>query len=238
MVKLYAVFTGDIIGSRKRPEAQLENSISSLAETARRLSTLTGTDTRFTRFRGDGWQFLLADPGQYLLAFTLLLARLRSTPETLQTRMAINIGPVDYIGTTDLSDARGSAFTQSGHALDNLGRDQDFVLSSAPTDPVELLGAADRQTSLLGSIDWYDIPILGLVSFIAKRWTKAQAEAVALALEHSGETQADIARRLGITRQALNTRLVGAGFGPIRGAITFTKMFDGSNEPQLATAAR
>jgi len=225
MEKIYAVFTGDLIGSSKALPQKVEATMQNLADTGDRLSRLTGSDTKFTRYRGDGWQLLLADPGNFLLGVLLILARLRAAPDTLRTRIAIGAGAVHSLGTSDLRDAQGFAFTVSGQALDSLKRDRNIVLASAPNDPLGILGGNGDRAAIQGQVDWYGPVILGLVGFIAGHWTRAQAEAVAIALEHGQETQAEIAARLGITRQALNLRLTGAGYGPLRGAVKLTAVF-------------
>lgn len=222
MEQAYAVLTGDLIASSKASPLRLATTMANLAETGQILTKLTGSDPRFTRFRGDGWQMLIADPGKYLLAVALILARLRATPETLATRIAIGVGTVNNPGTTDLSDARGAAFIFSGQALDGLKRDRNMVIASAPGDPVGLLGINAKRPGMLGNVELFDGVILDMFSFIAGRWTAAQAQAVAMALENHEETQAAIAARLGITRQALNLRLTGAGYGPTLSAIRLT----------------
>ena len=64
MEQAYAVLTGDLIASSKASPLRLATTMANLAETGQILTKLTGSDTRFTRFRGDGWQMLIADPGK------------------------------------------------------------------------------------------------------------------------------------------------------------------------------
>ena len=92
-----------------------------LADAAREISGWTpGADTRFTRYRGDGWQMHLAEPGLALRAALVLAARLRAADTGLATRAAIGIGRIEDLGTASLADARGPAFEASGHALDRM----------------------------------------------------------------------------------------------------------------------
>src|SRR5690606_13951285 len=65
---------------------------------------------------------------------------------------------------------------------------------------------------------WIDA-ILHLAEIQTDRWSSHQAEAVALALEPGWSVQSDLADRLKITRQALNTRLKGAGFAAFQTAL-------------------
>ncbi|OYX21204.1 MAG: hypothetical protein B7Z04_03745 [Rhodobacterales bacterium 32-66-9] len=76
MQLLYAVLTGDLIGSSKAPRARLETTMENIAATARFFTEFTGEDTRFTRYRGDGWQMILS-PAFFLRAVTMILARLK-----------------------------------------------------------------------------------------------------------------------------------------------------------------
>ena len=86
MQLLYAVLTGDLIGSSKAPRARLETTMENIAATAQFFTEFTGHDTRFTRYRGDGWQMILS-PAFYLRAVTIILARLKADPQALPTRI-------------------------------------------------------------------------------------------------------------------------------------------------------
>ena len=199
--------------------------MSGLAATAQLLAALTGQDTRFTRHRGDGWQILIARPELYLRATTLILARLKADADTLPTRIGIGIGRIDSQGTADLRDAGGPAFEYSGRALDGLTRDRTLTVLQGPQDPLANLGRGAADPASADAPGWSGAAILALLGCITDGWTAPQAEAVGLALQHDGETQGTIAAHLGITRQALNLRLTGAGYGPILSAIRLTETY-------------
>jgi hypothetical protein len=218
---IYSVITGDLIASTKASPEKLEAAMASIATTAAFLTDYTGADTRFTRFRGDGWQLVLT-PQYYLRAIALILAGLKTETQTLSTRFGIGFGPVDSLGTVDLSDAKGSAFVHSGHALDSLKRDQTAMLSAGMTTNGTHGAKAER---LRGAVEWSDAAMLPMFSFIARRWSRAQAEAMGIALKNDSQTQATIAEQLGITRQALNLRLTGAGYIPILTAMRLTETY-------------
>jgi hypothetical protein len=237
MTLLYAVLTGDLIGSSKASPLKLDATMDNIAATAKFLSQYTGEDTKFTpvdakftRYRGDGWQLVLS-PAFYLRAVALISARLKTDRQTLQTRFGIGIGTVDSLGGPDLRDAHGAAFEHSGHALDSLTRDQAIMLAGGA---VAELGQAERAERLRGAIEWSEAAMLPMFGFITRRWSQAQAEAMAIALENDNQTQATIAAKLGITRQALNLRLTGAGYGPILTAIKLTERYfkDTTNEDE------
>jgi len=215
----HAVITGDLIGSSKAAPERLEAGMASIATTAAFLTMYTGDDTRFTRFRGDGWQIVLP-PRYYLRAIALILAGLKTDTHALSTRFGIGFGIADSLGTTDLSDARGSAFVHSGRALDCLRRDQAAMLSAEIATGGRHGAKAER---LRGAVEWSDAAMLPMFGFIARRWSHAQAQALGIALKDDSQTQATIAGKLGITRQALNLRLTGAGYVPILTAIRLTE---------------
>ena len=85
-----AILTGDLIGSTDAPANALERAMDALAATARGISDWTpwsDAGTRFTRFRGDGWQAHVADPGLAVLTGDIIRSTRRS-PEALDAAMA------------------------------------------------------------------------------------------------------------------------------------------------------
>ena len=187
----FAVLTGDLIKSRRSDTAAVEAAFDALRRAATDFGQFRDVDLRFTRFRGDGWQVLT--PAHLVLeAMLFVLARLRADPSGIETRISAGIGAVEAIGTANLSDATGTAFFASGDQLDSI--------------------SPKRKLTLGGSgIDAMQVAIIDLAEFITDGWTAAQAEAVALSLQHPTHTHDDIAKALGITRQAVQSRLAGAG---------------------------
>jgi len=206
MAQLQAVFTGDLIGSRAAPERAVEQAMTALKNAAQGIGKAEDIDLRFTRHRGDGWQILLPDPRHCLTAYLALTAGLRAADSGLSTRMAIGLGPVTSPGTSDLSDAAGAGFVTSGDLLAELGR-------AAGPGHVQIGGP--------GVTDWQK-GIFGLAGWIASGWSAQQAEAVHIVLMERDETSnAHRAAQLGISRQAFEARLKGAGlaaFEPARRA--------------------
>jgi hypothetical protein len=197
---LAAILTGDLIGSTEAPPIALERAMQVLADAARDISAWTGADTRFTRYRGDGWQVHVAEPGQALRTALALIARLRAADAGLATRAAIGIGRFDSLGSASLADAHGAAFEASGHALDRMPRTRRLTIEG------------DGVTAL------HKI-IVDLLDERTTRWSKEQAEAMALYLAPDNPTLNDIAPRLRISPQAVNYRLSGAGANAIRHAV-------------------
>jgi hypothetical protein len=167
-----------------------------IAECARAI----GQRTDFTRFRGDGWQMRLLQPGDCLWACLLILARLRAQDGALGCRIAVGIGEEYPTDAKTLSTAMGPAFNASGRALDQMKPDRLLALSSLPEKP-------DRFRQIAFTV----------ASTLAARWSREQAEAIALKLDADSpaderESNEGIARELGVTRQAIDARLKAADY--------------------------
>ncbi|MFG5380187.1 hypothetical protein [Yoonia sp. R2-816] len=189
---LHAVLTGDLIKSRQASTAAVDATLKALGDAAATFGTVWGLDLRFTRFRGDGWQVVLSNPGLLLDAALYFIARLRAGQTGIATRISIGVGPIESLGSHDLADATGPAFFISGDHLGHMGRNRMITLSGTG------IGAAQ-------------VAIIDLAECIATGWTATQAEAVALHLEGDVPRHEDIAAKLGVTRQAIQSRLSGAG---------------------------
>ncbi|WP_135504747.1 SatD family protein [Roseovarius aestuariivivens] len=194
---IYAVFTGDLIGSRDAEPDAVEASLSVLRDTANRLGEQHDFDPRFTRSRGDGWQILLPQPRRLFDTYLALVASLTAQDTGLATKISIGIGQVSSAGSTDLSDADGPAFVAAGDMLDHLST------SSGPIRvAIEGPGSTQWQRGILRMTDW-----------ICQSWSRQQAEAVALYLLRPDlGANADRAAVLGITRQAFEARFKSSGF--------------------------
>jgi hypothetical protein len=192
-----AVLTGDLIGSTAASPAMVEAAMATILRTARRI----GPTTRFTRYRGDGWQIYLDDPGQGLWAMLLIAAELRAA-KGLESRIALGLGSA-YGGSADsLTTAGGSAFVASGRALDNLQPPQRLTIA-VDTDHVDVLHAR----------------LVALIDERVADWSPEQAEAMAYDLAPEDHlAQAQIAARLGVSRQAIAARLKAAGRAQLTGA--------------------
>jgi hypothetical protein len=196
------VLTGDLIGATLAGPARVDHAMTVIAGAANRLGAA------FARHRGDGWQMLLPGQGSFLSAVVFLTADLATDPQALPSRIAIGLGTAQVPATGGLAGASGTAFVQSGRALDKMAA-QGRTLTLAGT------GTDDIQRSLLG-----------FVEDRMARWSPEQAEVVALKLRPApldpdkGPTQDDIARALGISRQAVAARLQAAGWTLILTACT------------------
>ena len=193
-----AVLTGDLVGSRAAGDVNIAAAMEQLSRTAHKLDQ----NARFSRFRGDGWQMVLHEPNRALFATLLLLADLRASRLSIETRISVGIDGVQSFGTANLSDASGDAFLRSGHGLDTLPRQKRLAITQC--NPVLALWAS----AVFDYIEWQ-----------SRGWTVAQAEAIATALRHPNETQKKLSVRLAITRQAMQSRLTSAGWPSVQTAL-------------------
>jgi hypothetical protein len=196
---LAAVLTGDLVASTSAPPAEVDRVMHRLDTTVQEAARALGTDNpRFTRFRGDGWQIVVSPAPLYLRITAVLLSGLRLFDTGIGTRIGIGIGAVDRLGTRDLSDASGPAFTQSGHALDSLPGTDRLAIAGLPAP----------------SLAWHAAALDTLAHF-STRWSREQAEALLHRLLAETRPLQHIAADLGITRQALSARLAVAGEKPL-----------------------
>jgi hypothetical protein len=166
---------------------------------AKHEADISGLDVRFARFRGDGWQIYCSDAAKVFRLTVLVLANLRSRPALAQTRLSVATGTVSALPQTGLASASGEVFSLSGHGLDSIGNDRLVFESEAPY--------AHWQRPLFSYLNWQ-----------SSRWSPEQAEAVVLAFRYNPPSPRNVSDELGISRQAAQARLSGAGYGPLSDA--------------------
>ncbi len=196
---LAAVLTGDLVGSTNAGKVAIDETMDEISATAQLIDR--HGSFRFTRFRGDGWQMVIVPYQRALRSAVMILAALRAKRDLLPTRIAIGVGRIEGLGTEDLRDASGPAFTYSGQALDNMSRGERLFHT--------FHGA--QMPAQIASI---------LIDDRIRRWTPEQAEAAAIYLDPCQPTSSKVARLLGISPQAASYRLIGAGAGALREALT------------------
>lgn len=193
-----AVITGDLIASTKRSASEIDAAMQAIRDAA---ATIAGwntpsTDSRFTRYRGDGWQIIVASPRYALRAAVLIQGKLIALG--MESRIFAGVGQANTLGTATLADASGEAFQRSGQGLDNMG------------DAWRLGIEGD-------SVLVEDQLIADLLGERMGRWTAAQAEAAAMQLASPSRiiTLFEIGKALNISPQAVNDRVRGAGCATI-----------------------
>ncbi|WP_435258679.1 winged helix-turn-helix transcriptional regulator [Thioclava sp. FR2] len=190
-----AVLSGDLVDSTEYSSEAVDRAIDRIQRIAEDHETSTFTSpVKFTRFRGDGWQFAVGYVPEALRLAVRCISVLKGSVDLPHTRIAIGIGIADSMGTTSLADAHGSAFTVSGQALDWL---------SKTNKRLTIAGQASGVTAL------HQIATEALMLRINK-WTREQSEAATLFLRNPKISGKEIAETLGITPQAVSARLTGA----------------------------
>lgn len=205
----YAVVTGDVIeSSHIDPElrARLPGILRRCADEVRQaLPEAVPVDAAI--YRGDAWQLLVVNPEQALLATLHLRTGLQSALEEtrLDTRAAIAVAPIDFIGAEGVGTGDGPAFRLSGQVLEKLDKRVSLGLAAPDLFSEDCLQA-----------------LLVLVDHIASRWSGRQARAVRGAL--LGWTQEEIANRAWddpVSQQTVAQHLDRAGWRAVQRALSF-----------------
>lgn len=161
-------------------------------------------------FRGDSWQLALTHAPAALRVSLYLqgLLRLMSTTERLASRIAIGIGPVDFLPEESVSEGDGTAFRLSGRALEEMDRDRRLAIG------------VDDATTIC---ECRALPtIVTLIDAMTENWTAKQALAATGALRDL--TQEEIGREwqpAPVTQQAIAQHLDSAGWSAVREAVVY-----------------
>jgi len=176
--KKYAVITGDIVDSSKLSKTQRKQLPAQIAKASRDTRDFFGAAVpmEVDVFRGDGWQLIVSEPTASLRVGLFFRACLRTAAKRgrgLDTRLAIAIGTVDFVGDR-VSGGDGEAYRLSGRLLEQIPGKQRLQIA--------LPGEAGDDAIAV---------IVRLIDVIARGWTGRQAQAVCGALR--GWTQEKIA---------------------------------------------
>jgi hypothetical protein len=177
--RIYAVISGDIIGSSKLPPPERAELPDLMKQASNDLRAFMGqvVPLEVDIFAGDSWQLLVSEPGEALRAAIFYRSSIiAATQKKMDTRLVIALGKVDFIPGERVSEGDGEAFRLSGKALRESVGKQQMRFVAGP--------AAESET--------WDAT-LGLLDVIVRRWTARQAQAVLGALQ--GWVQAEIAAR-------------------------------------------
>jgi hypothetical protein len=193
----FAVLTGDLVASRDLDPRQLDLAFEVLTKAASAASDWAGGKLRLSRSRGDGWQVAVPEQRADLRIALTFRANLTATGTGLETRIGLARGQISPIRNNDLNAASGPAFVAAGEALDGLAPPALFAHANGGA-----LAASTR-----------------LADHISQQWTAAQARAIAPMLCPGPPTHAEVAARLGITRQAVTQALAAAGYDTLSSAL-------------------
>jgi predicted DNA-binding protein YlxM (UPF0122 family) len=200
--KIYAVLTGDLIGSSRFRIEEREKVISNLKDSFKMISPDSITSP-FVIFRGDSFQGVLSRPDEALNAALIirssLLSRFKGKRARLDARIAIGIGTIDYLSGNQVGEGDGEAYRNSGPELDKMKkREQNLIIKTPWAGINEELRI---ECSLLDAL--------------IQRWTKEQAEVILYHIT-KGVTQEEIAKILGISQPAVFQRLKTGGYWAVQ----------------------
>lgn len=211
----WAVFTGDIVDSSALAPDALDGIMQQIQEISWEGSGWAHAEgdqtyVGFARRGGDGWQIAINRPLLSLRFSLYIQARLRSMNSAYATRIAAATGegklPVmkregddnsSGLAFDDLNSAHGPAFTASGRLLNELAGHT-------------LMAQADG-----GALD----AAFRLADYISQGWTQAQARSLCLMLPPGAGPRRVAADALGVSRQAVDQALNGAGYAAIIDAL-------------------
>lgn len=205
-----AVLTGDIVGSSKLGAERrliLYETFPVLSEIL--LQQYPDCITyKMSNFRGDGWQVIVNSPSKAfeISLFIRTFIRYKFQTEKLDTRIAIGVGPVQFIPEDNVSAGDGEAYLSSGHLLESFSS-QYMGLCFSSVKPTLLLSSLENLVSLL--------------DLIITSWGPGQSQAVHLALQ--GFTQSDIAKNWQpnpIKQPSVSRSLQTAGWDQVKSSLT------------------
>jgi len=231
--RLYAVITGDVVGSSKLEPAVRHALLDLLAASFATVDECFGPmESRFAIYRGDSFQGVLSNPRTAMHAALLLRASIRAGlpgtrfPKDPDVYLAVGIGTISSLPEGQGAMGDGEAFRRSGPALDDLttkgtraaayaGAESHRPYESGEGRSMSAYALADlkseRRTAFRTPWPEADHELsaeCALLDAIANRWSGKQAEALSLYLR--GSTQESIGKRLGIRQPSVASRLQAA----------------------------
>lgn len=193
-----SVLTGDLVASRRHGAEALDEAMQVLDRASRDIGEDLDTKPVFQRHRGDGWQLVLP-MGQYGLRAALRIQAALAAAGSLATRIGIGVGPAHIPDDGDLAAASGAAFHMAGDVLAGLARGTHLALPPIPGALGDALGA-----------------LMLFVDREAQGWNRTQGQALFEALRIQTLTQEEIAQKVGVTRQAVQSRLSGTALDALQ----------------------
>ncbi len=190
-----AVLTGDFIASVNLPARELDRALALVSDTITDFAD--DAVLEFSRSRGDGWQAALTSDASPLRIALAISAALCAENASFATRTAIATGHRSEGLPTDLNAATGPIFTASGRALDAMKGDP------------RITHATDTRENACAR----------LADAIAQTWTPTQARTALHLIHPSAPTRAEVAKTLGVSRQAVDKSAHGAQLPAILDAL-------------------
>lgn len=200
------MLTGDIINSSllsKSDRKKLPDALN-LYFTDIKKYFRNSTVGKLELFSGDRWQILVPDPSDSLrIALSIkMLLKSGSKFKSIDTRISIAVGEIDFVNKNNISKSDGPAFRISGRNLDVM----EGTLSVSIPDQFN----ADGLNS-----------IISLLDFILSKNTPKQSFALFGAL--SGLNQTEISRlwKPPVSQQSISLHLLNSGWNSISIALEY-----------------
>lgn len=206
---MVAILTGDIVGSSKMDAEQRLILYKTFPLLSNLLKEKFPDDFKLniSNFRGDGWQAVVNTPQKAfeISLFIRTFIRYKFQAEKLDTRIAIGIGPVQFIPEDNVSAGDGPAYLLSGHLLESLSQNRmGIALFSS------------RDNLIRQSLE----NLVALLDLIISTWGHGQSQAVFLAMQ--GLTQAEIAKNWwpnSISQPSISKGLKTAGWEQVKNCL-------------------
>ncbi len=200
--KIYAVLTGDLIGSSRFRIEEREEILSNLKDSFKIISPDI-IASPFVVFRGDSFQGVLSRPDEALNAALIirasLLSKFKGKRTRLDARIAIGIGTIDYLPRDQAGEGDGEAFRNSGPELDKMKKGEQNLIIRTPWTEIN----EEFRTEC------------ALLDALIQRWTKEQAEVILYQIQKK-VTQEGIAQILSISQPAVFQRLKTGGYWAVQ----------------------
>ncbi|MCL7476076.1 MAG: SatD family protein [ANME-2 cluster archaeon] len=192
--KLFAVLTGDLVGSsRFEIETKRDDVLSVLKDSFKKVESPGIIASHFAIHRGDSFQGVLSRPEEALKTAIMIRTNLLSNPIEknirLDARIAIGLGKIEYLPRDKVGEGDGEAFRNSGMELDRMKKGERNLTIKTPWPETD----KELQTEC------------ALLNALSHRWTREQAEAIMYQVQ--GYTQDEIAKQLKISQSAVFQRL-------------------------------
>jgi len=178
-----SVITGDIIKSRNIKDQNIW-----MEQLKHALNMLSSHKSYYEIYRGDSFQYECRDIYNSFKHAVYIKSCIK-TIKGLDVRMSIGIGTKDYTGNT-VSESNGEAFVYSGETFETLKKEKIN------------LKIKTRDFTLNEELNLY----FKLALIAMDNWTTNSAEIVKLSIENPTMIQAELAKLIGISQDAVSKR--------------------------------